>query len=152
MGRGLLSGLWDVEAAIYAGPPPLEDRFQLGMQRAETALRAARAEAERNGWAVSIAVVDTAGEPLGLVKLDGSPPDSARCAIRKAQQAIAAEQCGVVDEASLMPRARYARYSAVAIALYVEDRCIGAVAVHGVHRSEAAHVAHAGAEAFERAD
>ena len=105
MGRGLLSGLWDVEAAIYAGPPPLEDRFQLGMQRTETALRAARAEAERNGWAVSIAVVDTAGEPLGLVKLDGSPPDSARCAIRNAQQAIAAEQCGVVDEASLMSRA-----------------------------------------------
>ncbi|AHL77509.1 hypothetical protein CH92_21455 [Stutzerimonas stutzeri] len=151
MGRGLLSGLWDVEAAIYTGPAPLEDRFQLGVQRTEAVLRAARAEAERNGWAVSIAVVDTTGEPLGLLKLDGSPPDSGRCAIRKAQQATAAEQCGLVDEASLMSGTRHLRYGADAIALYVEDRCIGAVAAHGVHRSEAAQVAHAGAEAVERA-
>ncbi|WP_217475731.1 heme-binding protein [Stutzerimonas stutzeri] len=149
MGRGLLSGLWDVEAAIYAGPPPLEDRFQLGLQRAETALRAARAEAERHGWAVSIAVVDTAGEPLGLVKLDGSPPDSARCAIRKAQQ-VAAQQVARVGETSPRFGAGHLRYGLDAIALYVEERCIGAVAVHGVHRSEAAQVAQAGAEAVER--
>lgn len=151
MGRGLLSGLWDVEAAIYAGPPPLEDRYQLGVQRTEAALRAARAEAERNGWAVSIAVVDTAGEPLGLVKLDGSPPDSARCAIRKAQQATAVEQCGLLDEAPLMPPSQRLRFVADAIPIYVDDRCIGAVGVHGVHRSEAAQVANAGAEAVERA-
>lgn len=151
MSRGLFSGLWDVEAAIYAGPPPPEDRFQLGLQRAETALRAARAEAERHGWAVSIAVVDTAGEPLGLVKLDGSPPDSARCALRKAQQVAAAEQVGLVDETSPRPRSGHLRYGLDAIALCMEERCIGAVAVHGVHRSEAAQVAQAGAEAVERA-
>lgn len=149
MGRGLLSGLWDVEAAIYVGPPPSQDRFRLGAQRTEAALRAARVEAERNGWAVSIAVVDTTGEPLGLVKLDGSPPDSARCAIRKAQQVTAAEQCGLFDEASSM-LGRQRRFPADAIPIYVGQRCIGAVAVHGVHRSEAAQVACAGAEALEQ--
>jgi glc operon protein GlcG len=149
MGRGLLSGLWDVEAAIYAGPPPLEDGCRLGVQRTEAALRAARAEAERNGWAVSIAVVDTLGEPLGLVKLDGSPPDSARCAIKKAQQATAAEQCGLVDEAPFLSRSRQVRFPADAIPVYAEDKCIGAIGVHGVHRGEAAQVANAGAEAIE---
>lgn len=144
MGRGLLSGLWDVEAAIYAGPPPLEDRFQLGVQRTEAALRAARAEAERNGWAVSIAVVDTTGEPLGLVKLDGSPPGSGRCAISKAQQATAAEQCDLVEGAPKVFRSQHD-----AVPIYVEDRCIGAIGVHGIHRSEAAQVACAGAEAVE---
>jgi len=127
----------------------LEDRFQLGVQRTEAALRAARAEAERNGWAVSIAVVDTTGEPLGLVKLDGSPPDSARCAISKAQQATAAEQCGLVDEAPMVFRSQHAHHPADAMPIYVEDRCIGAIGVHGIHRSEAAQVACAGAEAVE---
>lgn len=149
MGRGLLSGLWDVEAAIYVGPPPLQDSHQLGAQRTEAALRAARAEAERNGWAVSIAVVDTLGEPLGLVKLDGSPLDSARSALKKAQRATAAEQCGLTDEASFMSRTRQVRFAADAIPVYVADKCVGAIGVHGVHRSEAAQVASVGADAIE---
>lgn len=149
MGRGLLSGLWDVEAAIYTGPPPPHDRFQLGMQRTETALRAARIEAERNGWAVSIAVVDAAGEPLGLLKLDGSPSDSARRALRQAQRALAIEPCGLLDEAPTKFRSQHAQLRADAMAIYVDDRCIGAIGVHGVHRSEAARVAGAGAEAVE---
>jgi glc operon protein GlcG len=148
MGRRLLSGLWDVEAAIYADPPPLQDGDQLTAQRTEVALRAARAEAERNGWAVSIVVVDTRGEPLGLVKLDGSPPDSARCAIRKAQRATAAERCGLTDKASFMSRIRQVRIAADAIPVYVADTCVGAIGVHGVHRSEAAQVARVGAQAI----
>lgn len=149
MGRGFLAGLWDVEAAIYAGPPPVEDRYQLGAHGTEVVLSAARAEAERNGWAVSIAIVDSTGEPLGLVKLDGSPPDSARCAIKKAQQVTAVEQCGLMDDALLTTHSQPQpmQASTEAIPLYVDDRCIGAVGVHGAHRSEAAQVAYAGAKA-----
>lgn len=151
MGRGFLAGLWDVEAAIYAGPRPVEDRYQLGAHGTEVVLHAARAEAERNGWAVSIAIVDSTGEPLGLIKLDGSPPDSARYALRKAQQATAVEQCGLMDETLLTSRSlpKQSQVPTDAVPLYVDDRCIGAVGVHGVRGSDAAQVAYAGAKAAE---
>ena len=40
-------------------------------------LASARAEAERNGWAVAIAAVDDGGHPLALIRLDGAAPASA---------------------------------------------------------------------------
>lgn len=145
MGRGLLSGLWDVEAAIYTGPAAQEERCRLGLQHTEAVLRAARAEAERNGWDVSIAVVDRMGMPLGLVTLDGSPPDSGRCAIERAQQAAAAEPCGLAGDSAPAADARQQPLRADAMPLYVNGRCIGAIGVHGAQRSEAAQVAYTGA-------
>ncbi|WP_051231530.1 heme-binding protein [Stutzerimonas azotifigens] len=88
MGRRLLAGLWDVEAAIYAGPPPRRDPFDFGLRDAEAVLRAARAEAERNDWAVAIAVVDAEGHPFGLIRLDGGRADGATRALDAARQAV----------------------------------------------------------------
>jgi glc operon protein GlcG len=50
-------------------------------------LAAARAEAERNGWAVSIAIVDDGGCLLAFERLDGASPQSADVAILKARSA-----------------------------------------------------------------
>jgi glc operon protein GlcG len=50
-------------------------------------LAAARAEAERNRWAVSIAVVDDGGWLLALERLDGASPQSADVATQKARSA-----------------------------------------------------------------
>ena len=50
-------------------------------------LAAARAEAQANQWAVSIAVVDDGGHPLGFERLDGCAPVSAYIATEKARSA-----------------------------------------------------------------
>src|SRR5262245_10273396 len=48
---------------------------------------AAEAEALKNHWAVSIAIVDDGGHLLWLERLDGAPPISARIAPAKAHTA-----------------------------------------------------------------
>jgi glc operon protein GlcG len=50
-------------------------------------LAAARAEAEQNLWAVSIAIVDDGGHLLALERLDGASPQSAEVATHKARSA-----------------------------------------------------------------
>jgi glc operon protein GlcG len=50
-------------------------------------LDAARAEAEKNKWAVAIAVVDDGGHPLSLLRLDGCAPIGAYIATEKARTA-----------------------------------------------------------------
>ena len=52
-----------------------------------TVLEASRAEAEKNNWAVSIAVVDDGGHLLGMYRLDSAAPMSARMAPAKARTA-----------------------------------------------------------------
>ncbi len=48
-------------------------------------INAARAEAQHNGWAVAIAVVDDGGHPLALERLDGCAPIGAYIATEKAR-------------------------------------------------------------------
>jgi glc operon protein GlcG len=50
-------------------------------------LAAAREEAQRHGWTVSIAVVDDGGHPLALERLDGCAPIAAYIATEKARSA-----------------------------------------------------------------
>src|ERR1700744_4951330 len=50
-------------------------------------LDAARAEAEKNQWAVTIAVVDDGGHLLALLRLDGCAPIGAYIATEKARTA-----------------------------------------------------------------
>lgn len=151
MGRGLLSGLFDVEAAIYTGAPPSEDCVDCGNQRTEAALHAARCEAERNGWTMSIAIVSASGEPLGLVKLDGSACDSARCAIAKAQRAAAFGQHGLTEQGSFMGRAAEIQCSPGATSIYMDDRCVVAIGVDGDGRVNATQLAMTAAHSFLRA-
>ena len=48
-------------------------------------LSAARNEAQQNGWAVTIAVVDDGGHLLALERLGGAPANSASIAPEKAR-------------------------------------------------------------------
>jgi uncharacterized protein GlcG (DUF336 family) len=63
-----------------------------------TILSAARAEAERNQWAVSIAVVDDGGHLLGLYRLDGAAPLSSHIAPAKARTAALGRRESIVYE------------------------------------------------------
>ncbi len=56
----------------------------LTLEDAKKIIAAARVEAEKNGWNVSIAVVDDAGMLVALERADAAFPQSAEIAVKKA--------------------------------------------------------------------
>jgi len=114
-------------------------------------LEGSRAEAQTNGWAVSIAVVDPGGYLLGMVRLDGAPAMSANMAPAKARTAAIGkrETKGFED---MINQGRTAFLSAPdldgmlegGVPMLVDGVIIGAVGVSGVKSVEDAQIARAG--------
>lgn len=84
------------EASDPGGAPPhagdhaglyVEVRAALTLAGARAVAAAAEAEARRNGWAVSVAVVDGAGGLLYFQRMDGTTNASVEVAIGKARHA-----------------------------------------------------------------
>src|SRR5258708_10447948 len=63
----------------------MQSKPVLTVVEATRILEAARAEAEKNQWAVTIAVADDGGHLLALLRLDGSAPIGAYIATEKAR-------------------------------------------------------------------
>lgn len=63
----------------------MQSKAVLTVVEATRILEAARAEAEKNQWAVTIAVVDDGGHLLALLRLDGCAPIGAYIATEKAR-------------------------------------------------------------------
>ncbi|SDH15694.1 glc operon protein GlcG [Pseudomonas flavescens] len=117
-------------------------------------LAAARAEAQANGWAVSIAVVDDGGHPLALERLDDASPISAYIASEKARTAALGrrESKGYED---MVNGGRSAFLSAPlltslegGVPVLVEGQVVGAIGVSGVKADQDAQVAKAGIAAL----
>ena len=116
---------------------------------------AAEAEAARNQWAVTIAIVDDGGHLLHLQRLDGAAPVSSHIAPAKARSAAIGrrESKGYED---VINGGRTAFLSAPALEGMLEggvpilkDRhCLGAVGVSGVKSNEDAQIARAGIAAL----
>jgi uncharacterized protein GlcG (DUF336 family) len=112
---------------------------------------AAEAEAIRNRWAVSIAVVDDGGHLLWLQRLDGAAPISAEIAPAKARTAAVGRRESKVYE-DMINQGRVSFLSAPllhgmlegGVPIVVDGECIGAVGVSGVKSSEDAQIARAG--------
>lgn len=118
-------------------------------------LVAAEAEAIKNQWAVTIAIVDDGGHLLALQRLDGAAAISAHIAPAKAHTAALGRRESKVYE-DVINQGRTSFLSAPAIAGMLEGgvpilqdgQCIGAVGVSGVKSSEDAQVARAGIAAL----
>ncbi|MEY4363469.1 MAG: hypothetical protein RLZZ24_821 [Pseudomonadota bacterium] len=118
-------------------------------------LAGAEAEAQKNNWAVTIAVVDDGGHLLGLQRLDGAPPVSAHIAPAKAHTAALGRRESKVYE-DVINGGRYSFLSAPTIEGMLEGgvpivkdgQCIGAVGVSGVKSNEDAQIARAGMAAI----
>jgi glc operon protein GlcG len=115
---------------------------------------AAEAEAQRNHWAVSIAIVDDGGHLLWLQRLDGAPPISAQIAPAKAQTAAVGRRESKVYE-DMINAGRHSFLSAPltgmlegGVPIVVDGQCIGAVGVSGVKSNEDAQIARAGIAAL----
>ena len=111
---------------------------------------AGEAEALRNQWAVSIAIVDAGGHLLHLQRLDSAAPLSAHIAPAKAHTAALGRRETKVYE-DMINGGRTSFLSAPALQGMLEGgvpvikdgQCIGAVGVSGVKSNEDAQVAKA---------
>ena len=117
--------------------------------------QAAEAEALKNQWAVTIAIVDDGGHLLWLQRLDGAPPVSAQIAPGKARtSALGRRESRIYEE--IINQGRYSFLSAPGIdalleggvPIMAEGQCVGAVGVSGVKSIEDAQIAKAGIAAL----
>ncbi|MGF6754583.1 heme-binding protein [Paraburkholderia sp. GAS42] len=126
----------------------------LGVAEATQILDAARVEAEKNQWAVAIAVVDDGGHPLALLRLDGCAPIGAYIATDKARTAALGRRESKQYE-DMINGGRTAFLSAPlsgtlegGVPVVVDGQVIGAVGVSGVKADQDAQVARAGAHSI----
>lgn len=116
---------------------------------------AAEAEALKNQWAVSIAIVDDGGHLLWFQRLDGAAPVSSHIAPGKARTAALGRRESKVYE-DIINGGRVSFLSAPdlsgmlegGVPIVKDGQCIGAVGVSGVKSSEDAQVARAGIAAI----
>ena len=133
----------------------MQTKAVLELADLKTLAAAAEAEALKNQWAVTIAVVDDGGHLLWLQRLDGAPAISAHIAPAKAHTAALGRRESKVYE-DVINGGRYSFLSAPAIEGMLEGgvpimkdgQCIGAVGVSGVKSSEDAQIARAGIAAL----
>lgn len=111
-------------------------------------LLAAEHAARERGWAVSIAVVDDGGHPLGLRRLDDAAPISAYIATEKARTAaLGRRDSGAYEQ--MINGGRQAFLSAPLLQGMLEGgvpilhlgQCIGAIGVSGVRPEQDAELA-----------
>jgi glc operon protein GlcG len=133
----------------------MKTRYALTHDDVRRMAAAAEAEATRNGWAITFAIVDDGGHLLWLQRLDGAAPLSAHMAPAKAQTAAMGRRETKVYE-DMINQGRTAFVSAPlvhgllegAVPIMVDGVCLGAIGVSGVKSSEDAQVARAGIAAL----
>ena len=114
-------------------------------------LDAARQEALKNNWGVTIAITDDGGHLLGLIRLDGAPPMSAAIAPGKARTAaMGRRESRLFEEMVNQGRASFMTAPGLdallegGVPIIVDGQCLGAVGVSGVKSIEDAQIARAG--------
>ena len=121
----------------------------------KTVAAAAEAEALKNNWAVTIAIVDDGGHLLHLQRLDGAAPLSAHIAPAKANTAAMGRRESKSYE-DVINGGRTSFLSAPyvhgmlegGLPIIKDGQCIGAVGVSGVKSTEDAQIARAGIAAI----
>ena len=122
---------------------------------AQAILDAANAHAEKNNWAVTIAVCDEGGHMLGLIRRDGCAPVSAYIAQEKARcSAMGKRESRVYEEIINNGRTAFATVPHIqgmlegGVNIESEGHTIGAVGVSGVKSADDAGIARAGIAAL----
>jgi glc operon protein GlcG len=133
----------------------MKSKFTLELPDLRCIAAAAEAEARKNNWAVTIAIVDDGGHLLWLQRLDGAAPISAEIAPAKARTAAVGRRESKVYE-DMINGGRTSFLSAPTlygmleggVPILVEGQCLGAVGVSGVKSAEDAQIARAGIAAL----
>src|SRR5712672_945502 len=111
------------------------------------------AEAEKNNWKVTIAIVDDGAALLSLERMDGAPAISATVAPGKSKTSALTKQPTKFWEDRVKQRPAFANFPAGllikgAVPIVHQGECIGAIGVSGLQSSQDAQIAQAGVAAL----
>jgi uncharacterized protein GlcG (DUF336 family) len=112
------------------------------------------AEAEKNDWEVTIAIVDDAGILVSLERMDGAPTISATVAPDKAKASALTKMPTKFWEERVKERPAFANFPAGsliegAVPVIYDGECVGAIGVSGVQSSQDEQIARAGVAALK---
>lgn len=115
---------------------------------------AAKKEAEKNNWMVSIAVVDEGGYLMHLERMDGAVLQSADIAMRKARTAALAQRPTKALEDMTKERAVMLVFPdrlpiQGGLPILHDNQCVGGIGVSGVKSHEDEQIAGAGMAALQ---
>jgi glc operon protein GlcG len=135
-------------------PPTTPYGEPMSIDAARKAMAAAEAEASRNQWGVSIAIVDSGGNLLMLHRLDNAQLSSVRIAEAKARTSVefrrptkALEDAVASGGAGLRVLTFGACVAEGGVPIMAGGKIVGAIGVSGVASHQDAQVAAAGAGA-----
>lgn len=131
----------------------MKSRVALEADEVQAALAAAKTEAVKNGWIVSIAIVDDGGHPLGFLRLTDAAPLTAQIAFGKATtSALSRRESRFYEEIVKNGRTAFLSVEVTAleggVPVVVDGQCVGAVGVSGVRSDQDAQVANAAVRAI----
>jgi len=131
----------------------MRNKTALTLADAQKMLAAAKIEAQRQKWNVTIAVVDDAGRLLLLERMDGARPQTAEVATLKARSAAITHRTGKVWEDTVKQRPGMLNFPDAfavqgGVPIVHSGEVIGAVGVSGVQSHEDEQVAMAGIAAL----
>ena len=133
----------------------MKNKFTLELADVKAMAAAAEAEAVKNHWPVTIAIVDDGGHLLWLQRLDGAAAMSAHIAPSKARTAaLGCKDTKAFEDIINNGRTAFLSVPFVdallegGVAIIKEGQCLGAVGVSGVKSHEDAQVAAAGIAAL----
>lgn len=132
----------------------MKSRVALEVNDVQAALEAAKSEAVKNGWIVSIAVVDDGGHPLGFLRLTDAAPLSAQIAFGKARTAaLSRRESKFYEDVVKNGRTAFLSVSDFTaleggVPVMVAGQCVGAVGVSGVRSDQDAQIATAAVQAI----
>ncbi len=116
-------------------------------------MSACKAEAAKNKWNVSIAIVDDGGFLLGFERMDGAGPKTAEVAEGKARTAGITQRSTKFWEDRLKDRPAFLAFPGNlpiqgGVPIMYQGECVGAIGVSGVQSHEDEQIANAGIAAL----
>jgi glc operon protein GlcG len=119
----------------------------------EKMMAAGTAEAKKNNWKVSIAIVDDGGRVWQLHRLEGAGPVTAEVAVGKAKTAAKMGRPSKMMEDRVKERPAFVTFPGIlaiqgGVPVLAQGECVGAIGVSGVQSHEDEQVANAGVAAL----
>lgn len=129
----------------------MRTKSALTLSDAQKMIVACKAEAEKNNWKVSIAIVDEGGYLLQFERMDGAPLPSVDISIGKARTAALAKVATKMLEDTVKDRPAMLSFPnrtpvQGGVPLFHENECVGGIGVSGVKSPEDEQIALAGAK------
>ena len=115
-------------------------------------MAACKAEAQKNKWNVTIAIVDDSGAALLVERMDGAGPISAEVAMGKARTSAATRRATKFWEDRTKERPAFLTFPSGGVLfqgglpLMHQGECVGAIGVSGVQSHEDEQIAKAGVD------